>query len=103
MLRAGRQGRRHRREGAPDTMCSIIGYTGPRQASPILLAGLRRLEYRGYDSAGLATLDPCRVLHVRKTAGRVDVLEHAVNAAPAPGSCGISHTRWATHGPATDA
>jgi len=82
-------------------MCGIVGYTGPHQASPILLAGLRRLEYRGYDSAGLATLDGDR-LALRRKAGRVRVLEEAVRDRPAPGSCGISHTRWATHGPATD-
>ena len=83
-------------------MCGIVGYTGSHDASPFLLAGLRRLEYRGYDSAGLATLAGGRLV-VRKKAGRVRVLEEAVAASPAPGSCGISHTRWATHGPATDA
>ena len=83
-------------------MCGIVGYTGGHEASPILLAGLRRLEYRGYDSAGLATLDGTR-LALRKRAGRVASLEEAVGADPARGTCGISHTRWATHGPATDA
>jgi len=83
-------------------MCGIVGYTGGHEASPILLAGLRRLEYRGYDSAGLATLDG-RGMVVRKKAGRVRVLEEAVAADPATGSCGISHTRWATHGPPVDA
>ncbi len=82
-------------------MCGIVGYTGEHEASPILLAGLRRLEYRGYDSAGLATLDGDR-LALRRKAGRVRMLEEAVRDEPAPGSCGISHTRWATHGPATD-
>jgi glucosamine--fructose-6-phosphate aminotransferase (isomerizing) len=84
-------------------MCGIIGYTGPHEASPILLAGLRRLEYRGYDSAGLATLDGGGRMVLRKAAGRVRVLEDAVTQAPAPGLCGISHTRWATHGTPTDA
>ena len=83
-------------------MCGIVGYTGGHDASPILLAGLRRLEYRGYDSAGLATLDGSAMV-VRKKAGRVRTLEENVEAEPARGSCGISHTRWATHGPATDA
>src|SRR5258707_9477711 len=82
-------------------MCGIIGYTGTHEASPILLAGLRRLEYRGYDSAGLATLDGPR-LSVLKKAGRVRALEEALLKHPSPGSCGISHTRWATHGPASD-
>ena len=82
-------------------MCGIVGYTGAHQASPILLAGLRRLEYRGYDSAGLATLGASG-LTIRKRSGRVRVLEEAVVAEPVPGSCGISHTRWATHGPPTD-
>lgn len=83
-------------------MCGIVGYIGDHEASPILLAGLRRLEYRGYDSAGVALLGDDGGLALRKKAGRVDALEHAINADPAPGRCGISHTRWATHGPATD-
>ena len=83
-------------------MCGIVGYTGTSEASPILLAGLRRLEYRGYDSAGLAILDG-PAMTVLKRAGRVRVLEEALAAEPAIGSCGISHTRWATHGPAIDA
>jgi glucosamine--fructose-6-phosphate aminotransferase (isomerizing) len=82
-------------------MCGIIGYTGSHEAAPILLAGLRRLEYRGYDSAGIATLDDHRLL-VRKRAGRVRALEEGLLSEPAPGSCGMGHTRWATHGPATD-
>ncbi|HEV3167622.1 MAG TPA: glutamine--fructose-6-phosphate transaminase (isomerizing) [Isosphaeraceae bacterium] len=82
-------------------MCGIVGYTGPHDASPILLAGLRRLEYRGYDSAGIATLDDGRMI-LRKRAGRVRTLEEALSVEPAPGHCGISHTRWATHGPPTD-
>ena len=82
-------------------MCGIVGYTGTHEASPILVAGLRRLEYRGYDSAGIATLDRDRLV-VRKRAGRVRTLEEALDVEPAAGSCGISHTRWATHGPASD-
>ncbi len=82
-------------------MCGIVGYTGGHQAAPILVAGLRRLEYRGYDSAGLATIDRSQLI-VRKRAGRVRVLEELLDREPAPGICGISHTRWATHGPATD-
>ena len=82
-------------------MCGIVGYTGGQEAAPILLSGLRRLEYRGYDSAGVATTADER-LTLRKRAGRVQALEDALRAEPAPGTCGISHTRWATHGPATD-
>jgi glucosamine--fructose-6-phosphate aminotransferase (isomerizing) len=82
-------------------MCGIVGYVGPREAEPILIDGLRRLEYRGYDSAGVATLTGDR-LHLRKRAGRVNDLSSFLAEQPAPGTVGISHTRWATHGPATD-
>src|SRR5438876_9770394 len=82
-------------------MCGIIAYAGRKEAEPILIEGLRRLEYRGYDSAGLATLTGAR-MHVRKRAGRIaDLVGHLLEQ-PAPGCHGISHTRWATHGPATD-
>src|SRR5437868_6884274 len=81
-------------------MCGIVGYVGFREAEPILLEGLRRLEYRGYDSSGVAILNGG--LHVRKRAGRIDDLADLLGRQPAPGRCGISHTRWATHGPATD-
>ncbi|HZT79494.1 MAG TPA: glutamine--fructose-6-phosphate transaminase (isomerizing) [Gemmataceae bacterium] len=83
-------------------MCGIIGYVGTREAEPILVEGLRRLEYRGYDSTGLATVTGAQ-LHVRKRAGRLDELVNYLRGRPAPGCAGISHTRWATHGPATDA
>jgi glucosamine--fructose-6-phosphate aminotransferase (isomerizing) len=83
-------------------MCGIVGYTGGREAEPILLKGLQRLEYRGYDSAGLATLAGPR-LHLRKCAGRVADLAALLARQPAPGCQGVSHTRWATHGGATDA
>jgi glucosamine--fructose-6-phosphate aminotransferase (isomerizing) len=82
-------------------MCGIIGYVGDREAEPILVEGLRRLEYRGYDSAGLATLTGAQ-LHLRKRAGRIADLVGHLREHPAPGCQGISHTRWATHGPATD-
>src|SRR5262249_46011014 len=82
-------------------MCGIVGYVGRREAEPILLKGLRRLEYRGYDSAGLATITGSK-LHVRKKAGRLANLVRCLNEKPSPGCTGISHTRWATHGPATD-
>src|SRR6266513_1043030 len=83
-------------------MCGIVGYVGRREAEPILVDGLRRLEYRGYDSAGLATITG-RTLHLRKKAGRVSDLADHLREKPAPGCHGIAHTRWATHGPATDA
>src|SRR5262249_35590449 len=82
--------------------CGIVAYTGRREAGPILLEGLRRLEYRGYDSAGLATVAGPR-LHLRKRAGRVADLAALGGPQPAPGRPRSSHTRWATHGPATDA
>src|SRR5262245_53679254 len=82
-------------------MCGIVGYVGPRTAEPILIDGLRRLEYRGYDSAGIATVAAGK-LHLRKKAGRVGDLASFLAEEPAPGNAGISHTRWATHGPATD-
>jgi glucosamine--fructose-6-phosphate aminotransferase (isomerizing) len=83
-------------------MCGIFAYAGSREAEPILIDGLTRLEYRGYDSAGLATLAGSR-LHLRKRAGRIGNLADYLGQRPAPGCVGISHTRWATHGPATDA
>jgi glucosamine--fructose-6-phosphate aminotransferase (isomerizing) len=82
-------------------MCGIIGYVGYREAEPVLLEGLRRLEYRGYDSAGVATLTGSH-LHVRKRAGRVAELAAHLEAQPAPGRLGIGHTRWATHGAPCD-
>src|SRR5712692_1613169 len=82
-------------------MCGIIGYAGTERAEPILLEGLRRVEYRGYDSTGMATLAGER-LHLRKRAGRVAELAALLREQRAPGNVGISHTRWATHGPATD-
>src|SRR5262249_51012117 len=88
------------REGR--AMCGIFGYIGRKEAEPILVEGLRRLEYRGYDSSGLATLTG-PALHVRKRAGRIANLADHLDGRPAPGTQGISHTRWATHGPATDA
>jgi glucosamine--fructose-6-phosphate aminotransferase (isomerizing) len=82
-------------------MCGIVGYVGRKEAEPILVEGLRRLEYRGYDSAGIATLTGAR-LHLRKCTGRIADLAKVLAQRPAPGCVGISHTRWATHGPAND-
>ncbi len=80
-------------------MCGIVGYIGTRNATPILLEGLKRLEYRGYDSAGLAVLQPEGTIGVRREAGKIAALIEKVQAAPVSGSVGIGHTRWATHGP----
>src|SRR6195256_2812098 len=74
-------------------MCGIVGYVGSSEAAPILLDGLRRLEYRGYDSAGIAIVDGDHV-QTRKCAGRIVSLAKLVSAQPASGSSGISHTRW---------
>ena len=82
-------------------MCGIVGYVGRAQATPILLDGLRRLEYRGYDSAGLAVVDAGQ-LDTRKCAGRIAALSKLVKKQPVSGSLGISHTRWATHGGVND-
>src|SRR5213596_821453 len=82
-------------------MCGIVGYVGRAKATPILLDGLRRLEYRGYDSAGLAIVEKGR-LETRKCAGRIAALTKRVRKEPATGSLGISHTRWATHGKVND-
>jgi glucosamine--fructose-6-phosphate aminotransferase (isomerizing) len=82
-------------------MCGIVGYIGKTLAAPILLDGLRRLEYRGYDSAGIATIAAGRV-ETRKCAGRIQNLAELLGRQATPGDVGISHTRWATHGRPTD-
>jgi glucosamine--fructose-6-phosphate aminotransferase (isomerizing) len=82
-------------------MCGIVGYVGSSEAAPILLDGLRRLEYRGYDSAGIAIVNGDHV-QTRKCAGRIAALKKLVDEEPPTGSFGISHTRWATHGKVTD-
>ena len=82
-------------------MCGIVGYVGRAEAGPILLDGLRRLEYRGYDSAGVAIVDGDHV-ETRKCAGRIAGLSKLMAEDPATGTYGISHTRWATHGKPTD-
>ncbi len=82
-------------------MCGIMGYVGPQEAGPILVDGLRRLEYRGYDSAGIAVSNGS--INVRKAQGKITNLEHLLDDEPLSGSIGIGHTRWATHGAPTDA
>ena len=83
-------------------MCGIVGYVGFRRASDLIVEGLRRLEYRGYDSSGLAVLDHESQIHVRKAAGRLARLEEIVRDDMPDASMGIGHTRWATHGAPTD-
>ncbi|WP_332448445.1 glutamine--fructose-6-phosphate transaminase (isomerizing) [Sphaerochaeta sp.] len=83
-------------------MCGIVGYIGNKEASPILLDALRKLEYRGYDSAGIAVITEDKKLNVRKIKGRLSNLELLVQQNPVVGTCGIGHTRWATHGEPSD-
>src|SRR3954466_9324082 len=83
-------------------MCGIVGYVGGKQALPFLLSGLKRLEYRGYDSAGVAVTG-ARGLQVVRRQGKLSVLEGVVAAEPPQGTLGIGHTRWATHGRPSEA
>src|SRR5947199_3983318 len=82
-------------------MCGIVGYVGERPALDVVMQGLRRLEYRGYDSAGVAVLDGAD-LAVERRAGKLANLDEALASRQMPGSLGIGHTRWATHGAPTD-
>ena len=79
-------------------MCGIVGAVAERNVVPILLEGLRRLEYRGYDSAGVAVLGESGKLVRQRAHGKVHKLEEALEASPCAGGTGIAHTRWATHG-----
>ena len=80
-------------------MCGIVGFTGHHQAAPILLEGLKKLEYRGYDSAGLAVRDGTNLAEVVKSTGKLrNLAEKTDNGNALKGDCGIGHTRWATHG-----
>ena len=80
-------------------MCGIVGFVGNHQAAPILLDGLSKLEYRGYDSAGMAVRDGDGAIEVVKAKGRLKILAEKTNGGQAlAGDCGIGHTRWATHG-----
>jgi glucosamine--fructose-6-phosphate aminotransferase (isomerizing) len=83
-------------------MCGIIGYVGNKQLVPVILDGLKRLEYRGYDSAGIAAVDDRGRLEIRRAAGKLRNLEDAIRLNPLDGSFGIGHTRWATHGRPTE-
>lgn len=83
-------------------MCGIVGYIGPKNASPILMEGLERLSYRGYDSAGVAVIGPDGKIGVRKAKGRLENLAGLLKESPVLGTIGIGHTRWATHGEPSD-
>jgi glucosamine--fructose-6-phosphate aminotransferase (isomerizing) len=82
-------------------MCGIVGYIGPKPVVPVLIEGLRRLEYRGYDSAGVAVVQH-GAIEVRRSAGKLINLENAINGKPLTGAYGLGHTRWATHGRPTE-
>ncbi len=83
-------------------MCGIVGYVGARKAVPIILEGLKRLEYRGYDSAGIAVYCDDETLGVRRASGKLRNLEEVIRQDPVDGVYGIGHTRWATHGRPTE-
>src|SRR5687768_5830491 len=83
-------------------MCGIVAYVGARKTAPIILEGLRRLEYRGYDSAGIAVVGADGGLVIRRASGKLHKLEEAVQLSPIDGHFGIGHTRWATHGRPTE-
>src|SRR5678815_2363917 len=85
-------------------MCGIVAYVGRKIAQPLLIEGLKRLEYRGYDSAGIAVIGQDGGMHIRRAVGRISVLEDTVNTTPLPDAqVGMAHTRWATHGAPTEA
>src|SRR5437870_6498138 len=83
-------------------MCGIVGYIGPKKVVPVIIEGLRRLEYRGYDSAGIAVVDSAGKLEIRRASGKLRNLEEAIQKSPIEGTYGIGHTRWATHGRPTE-
>src|ERR1044072_1943920 len=83
-------------------MCGIVGYVGNKQVVPVIIDGLRKLEYRGYDSAGIAVVDEAKHLSIRRAEGKLRNLEEAIRLNPLDGTYGIGHTRWATHGRPTE-
>ena len=83
-------------------MCGIVGYIGPKKVVPLILDGLRRLEYRGYDSAGVAVVQPDGTMEIRRASGKLRNLEDAIRQNPIDGMYGVGHTRWATHGRPTE-
>ncbi|MDX1563568.1 MAG: glutamine--fructose-6-phosphate aminotransferase, partial [Gammaproteobacteria bacterium] len=84
-------------------MCGIVGAIAERNVVPVLVEGLRRLEYRGYDSAGIAVVGADNSLGLRRTVGKVAELEEKLSSKPLNGKLGVAHTRWATHGGVTEA
>src|SRR5437667_11165481 len=96
---AGERGRRTADRGRAAGMCGIVGYTGKRKAAPVVLEGLKRLEYRGYDSAGLAVVNGG--LEIFRAPGKIAVLERELGSQLPEGTTAIAHTRWATHGAPT--
>src|SRR3984957_16666935 len=84
-------------------MCGIVGYVGKKQVVPVIIEGLRKLEYRGYDSAGIAVSGNGAGLQIRRAEGKLRNLEEVIRQKPLDGTFGIGHTRWATHGPPTEA
>src|SRR5580765_8810416 len=83
-------------------MCGIVGYIGPHKVVPAILEGLRKLEYRGYDSAGIAVVNTTGKLDIRRASGKLRNLEEVIQKSPIDGTYGIGHTRWATHGRPTE-
>src|SRR5260370_20966383 len=83
-------------------MCGIVGYIGPKRVVPLILDGLRRLEYRGYDSAGIAVVGQNGKLEIRRASGKLRNLEESIRLTPLDGVYGVGHTRWATHGRPTE-
>ncbi|HJX92470.1 MAG TPA: class II glutamine amidotransferase, partial [Pyrinomonadaceae bacterium] len=83
-------------------MCGIVGYVGNKQVVPLIIDGLRKLEYRGYDSAGIAVVNDSHDLEIRRAEGKLRNLEEAIRLSPIDGTYGIGHTRWATHGRPTE-
>ena len=81
-------------------MCGITGYIGHKDAAPILLKSLKRMEYRGYDSAGISTIHEDKIT-IKKDIGRIDSINEKIQLGQAEGKIGVAHTRWATHGPKT--
>src|SRR5579859_1719182 len=83
-------------------MCGIVGYIGPKKVVPVIIEGLRKLEYRGYDSAGIAVVGADGKLQLRRASGKLRNLEEVIQKSPLDGTYGIGHTRWATHGRPTE-
>ena len=83
-------------------MCGIVGYVGNKQVVPLIIDGLRKLEYRGYDSAGIAVVNEGHLLEIRRAEGKLRNLEEVIRLSPLDGTYGIGHTRWATHGRPTE-